>query len=83
MDRDLERAKQGLDAIESHTQLLNDARMVRMKKAVKTGNLCAAPPALVHRLLTPFSDEIDKLTDEVSREKAQAWVSSLQVCPGC
>jgi hypothetical protein len=64
MDRDLERAKAGLDLIESqvHTttntrfqfpataaqrnaeqvQVQSDARMVRIKKAVKTGNLCAA-----------------------------------------
>jgi hypothetical protein len=41
MDRDLERAKAGLDLIESQTQLQNDARMIRIKKAVKSGNLCA------------------------------------------
>ncbi len=41
MDRDLERAKAGLDLIESQTQLANDARMIRIKKAVKSGNLCA------------------------------------------
>jgi hypothetical protein len=80
MDRDLERAKAGLDLIETQTQLANDARMIRIKKAVKTGNLCAALPlALVSQLLMHRSDEIDKLTDEVSREKAQAWVASMQV----
>ncbi len=41
MDRDLERAKAGLDLIENQAQLANDARMIRIKKAVKSGNLCA------------------------------------------
>ena len=40
MDLDLSRAKAGLDAIENHTQLQNDQRMIRIKKAVKTGDLC-------------------------------------------
>jgi hypothetical protein len=41
LDRDFERAKAGLDAIESAAQIANDARMLRIKKAVKTGNLYA------------------------------------------
>lgn len=62
MDRDLERAKQGLDAIESHTQLLNDARMVRIRKAVKTGNLCAAPRR-AHLLTVSSRHSVTKSTN--------------------
>jgi hypothetical protein len=79
MDRDLDRAKADLDMIEDQTQRANDARMIRIKKAVKTGNLYAPLLSAALSMLMLRSDEIDKLTDEVSREKAQAWVSSLQV----